>query len=48
MSFIGDEDNASVTCEDTTRWIKDYSENMQLLLSGVINGEDENYNDNNS
>ena len=48
MSFIGDEDNASVTCEETTRSIKDYSENAQMLLSGVINGEDGNYNDKNS
>ena len=48
MCFIRAENNASVTCEDTTRSIKDYSENMQVLLSGIINGEDVNYNDNNS
>ena len=47
MSFIGDEDNAFVTCEDTTRSIRDYLENTQVLLSGIINREDGNYNNNN-
>ena len=48
MSFIGAEDDASVTCEDTTRSIRDYSENAQVLPRGVNNREDGNYNDNNS
>ena len=48
MSFIGAEDDAFVTCEDTTRSIRDYSENMQVLLSGTINRETGNYNDDNS
>ena len=48
MSFIGAEDNAFVTCEDTSRSIRDYSENTQVLLSGKINQEDGNYNNNNS
>ena len=47
MSFIGAEDDAFVTCEDTTRSIRDYLENTQVLLSGTINREDGNYNNNN-
>ena len=47
MSFIRAGDDAPVTCDDTTRSIRDYSENAQVLLSGVINREDGNYNDNN-
>ena len=48
MSLIGAEDDVPVTCEDTTWSIRDYTENTVVLLSGVINGEDGNYNDNNS
>ena len=48
MSFIGAEDDAFVTCEDTPRSIMDYSENAQILLSGIINQEDGNYNDDNN
>ena len=48
MSFIGAGDDASVTFEDTIRSIRDYSENTQALLSGIINWEDESYNDNDS
>ena len=44
MSFIGVEDDASVTCEYTTRSIRDYSENTQLLFSGKTNREDGNNN----
>ena len=48
MSFIGAEDDTPVTFEDTTPSIRDYSENAKVLLSGIINREDGNYNDNNS
>ena len=48
MNLIGAEDDVPVTCEDTTWSIRDYAENRKVLLSGVINGEDGNYNDNNS
>ena len=48
MSFIGAEDDVFVTCQDTPRSIMDYSENAQILLSGIINQEDGNYNDNNN
>ena len=48
MSVIGAEDDAFVICEDTPRSIMDYLENTQVLLSGIINQEDGNYNDNNN
>ena len=48
LLFTGAEDDAFVTCEHTSRSIRDYSKNTQVLLPGIISQKDGNYSGNNS